>query len=142
MVSVGLYKIIMHENKHDQIIILKEKDGQRQIPIIIGVAEAAAIKMKVSDKISIYMFYSIEATTTSKQVKCIHNQTGIIIISIDCNTCCFAKFIYPLKKSNEFKSHNNIIFFATNFKKFPISADSGFKIEIFSVGYRYCSDMF
>ncbi len=49
MVSVGLYKIIMHENKHDQVIILKEKEGQRQIPIIIGVAEAAAIKMKVSN---------------------------------------------------------------------------------------------
>lgn len=49
MVSVGLYKIIMHENKHDQIIILKEKEGSRQIPIIIGVAEAAAIKMKVSN---------------------------------------------------------------------------------------------
>ncbi len=49
MVSVSLYKIIMHENKHDQIIILKEKEGQRQIPIIIGVAEAAAIKMKVSN---------------------------------------------------------------------------------------------
>jgi len=49
MVSVVLYKIIMHENKHDQIIILKEKEGERQIPIIIGVAEAAAIKMKVSN---------------------------------------------------------------------------------------------
>ncbi len=49
MVSVGLYKIIMHENKHDQVIILKEKDGDRQLPIIIGVAEAAAIKMKVSN---------------------------------------------------------------------------------------------
>ncbi|MBU1043728.1 MAG: bifunctional nuclease family protein [Candidatus Omnitrophica bacterium] len=49
MVRVELFKIIMHENKHDQIIILKEKDGQRQMPIIIGVAEAAAIKMKVSN---------------------------------------------------------------------------------------------
>lgn len=49
MVSVSLYKIIMHENKHDQIIILKENDGPRQLPIIIGVAEAAAIKMKVSN---------------------------------------------------------------------------------------------
>ncbi len=49
MVKVELSKIIMHENKHDQIIILKEKDGQRQLPIIIGVAEAAAIKMKVSN---------------------------------------------------------------------------------------------
>ena len=49
MVSVGLSKIIMRENKHDQVIILKEKDGERQIPIIIGLSEAAAIKMKVSN---------------------------------------------------------------------------------------------
>jgi len=48
MVEVDLYKIIMHENKQDQIIILKEKNGSRQLPIIIGIAEAAAIKMKVS----------------------------------------------------------------------------------------------
>ncbi|MCP4650587.1 MAG: bifunctional nuclease family protein [PVC group bacterium] len=49
MVEVALFKIIMHENKHDQVIILKEKDGDKQLPIIIGVAEAAAIKMKVSN---------------------------------------------------------------------------------------------
>jgi len=49
MEEVSLYKIIMHENKHDQVIILKEKTGERQMPIIIGVSEAAAIKMKVSN---------------------------------------------------------------------------------------------
>ncbi len=49
MVEVCLYKIIMHENQHDQIIILKEKSGQRQFPIVIGVAETAAIKMKISN---------------------------------------------------------------------------------------------
>ncbi len=49
MVNVSLFKIIMHENKHDQIIILKEKDGSRQLPIVIGLAEAAAIKMHVSN---------------------------------------------------------------------------------------------
>lgn len=49
MVEVGLFKIIMHENKHDQIIILKEKNGEKQLPIIIGIAEAAAIKMKISN---------------------------------------------------------------------------------------------
>ncbi|MFH2137963.1 MAG: bifunctional nuclease family protein [Candidatus Omnitrophota bacterium] len=48
MVEVALYKIIMHENKQDQVIVLKEKDGDRQLPIIIGVAEAAAIKIKIS----------------------------------------------------------------------------------------------
>ena len=49
MVAVSLYKIIMHENQHDQIIILKEKDGDKQLPIVIGVAEAASIKLQVSN---------------------------------------------------------------------------------------------
>lgn len=49
MVEVSLSQIIMHENKHDQVIILKEKVGDRQFPIVIGVAEAAAIKLKVSN---------------------------------------------------------------------------------------------
>ncbi len=49
MIEVSLNKIILHENKHDQIIVLKEKNGARQLPIVIGVSEAAAIKMKVSN---------------------------------------------------------------------------------------------
>ena len=48
MIQVELTKIIIDEKRQDQIIVLKEKDGERQIPIIIGFMEASAIKMKIS----------------------------------------------------------------------------------------------
>jgi len=48
MVQVELSKIIIDEKRQDQVIVLKEKDGERQFPIIIGVLEASSIKMKLS----------------------------------------------------------------------------------------------
>ena len=49
MVHVELSKIIIDEKRQDQIIVLKEKDGDRQFPIVIGVLEASSIKMKLSN---------------------------------------------------------------------------------------------
>ncbi len=48
MIPVELTKIIIDEKRQDQIIVLKEKKGQRQFPIVIGILEASSIKMKVS----------------------------------------------------------------------------------------------
>ena len=48
MVEMELSKIVMDEKRHDQLIVLKEKNGQRSIPIVIGLAEASAIKLKIS----------------------------------------------------------------------------------------------
>ena len=48
MVQVELYKIVIDEKRQDQIIVLKEKNGQRQFPIVIGLTEASSIRMKVS----------------------------------------------------------------------------------------------
>jgi len=48
MVEMELNKIIIDEKRQDQIIVLKEKSGERFLPIIIGFLEANAIKMKVS----------------------------------------------------------------------------------------------
>ena len=48
MIERELNKIIIDEKRQDQIIVLKEKDGDRLLPIIIGFLEASAIKMKVS----------------------------------------------------------------------------------------------
>lgn len=48
MIQVELTKIIIDEKRQDQIIVLKEKNGDRQIPIVIGFMEASAIKMKIS----------------------------------------------------------------------------------------------
>src|SRR5436309_15684643 len=48
MVQVELSKIIIDEKRQDQIIVLKEKKGERQFPIVIGFLEASSIKMKIS----------------------------------------------------------------------------------------------
>lgn len=48
MVKVELARIIIDDKRQDQVIVLKEKDGDRQIPIVIGFMEASSIKMKVS----------------------------------------------------------------------------------------------
>lgn len=48
MVEMELNKIVIDEKRHDQLIVLKEKDGSRVLPIVIGLAEASAIKLKIS----------------------------------------------------------------------------------------------
>lgn len=48
MVEMELNRIIINEKRGEQIVVLKEKDGKRRLPIIIGISEASAIKMKVS----------------------------------------------------------------------------------------------
>lgn len=49
MIQVELSKIIIDERRQDQIIVLKEKNGDRQFPIVIGFLEASSIKMKLSN---------------------------------------------------------------------------------------------
>ncbi|MDD3087120.1 MAG: bifunctional nuclease family protein [Candidatus Omnitrophica bacterium] len=48
MVEMELNKIVIDEKRHDQLIVLKEKNGERTLPIVIGLAEASAIKLKIS----------------------------------------------------------------------------------------------
>lgn len=48
MVEMELNKIIIDEKNADQVIVLKEKNGSRILPIIIGLLEASSIKMKLS----------------------------------------------------------------------------------------------
>ena len=48
MVKVELARIIIDEKRQDQVIVLKEKNGERQIPIVIGFMEASSIKIKIA----------------------------------------------------------------------------------------------
>ena len=48
VVQVELARIIIDEKRQDQVIVLKEKDGERQFPIVIGLMEASSIKIKIS----------------------------------------------------------------------------------------------
>lgn len=48
MVEMELNKIVIDEKRHDQLIVLKEKNGERLLPIVIGLNEASAIKLKLT----------------------------------------------------------------------------------------------
>ena len=48
MIQVELVTIIIDEKNHDQAVVLREKGGTRQIPIVIGYLEATSIQMKIA----------------------------------------------------------------------------------------------
>jgi len=48
MIEVELSRIIIDEEKKEQVIVLKEKGGNRYLPIVVGMAEAAAIRMHIN----------------------------------------------------------------------------------------------
>lgn len=50
MVEFELHKIVISENRADQVITLREKNGEREFPIIIGIFEAIAIDRKLRDE--------------------------------------------------------------------------------------------
>ncbi|OGX04903.1 MAG: hypothetical protein A3G87_04615 [Omnitrophica bacterium RIFCSPLOWO2_12_FULL_50_11] len=48
MVEMVLSKIKIDENRSEQVIVLKEQSGSRLLPVVIGMAEINAIKLKLS----------------------------------------------------------------------------------------------
>ena len=48
MKEMELIRILMNEKRGEQMVVLKEKEGKRTLPIIIGIPEASAIKLKIS----------------------------------------------------------------------------------------------
>jgi hypothetical protein len=48
MIELILNKIKIDESRNEQVIVLKEKEGNRFLPVIIGIAEVNAIKLKLS----------------------------------------------------------------------------------------------
>ena len=48
MIQMEVSKIRIDERRGEQVIVLKERGGNRLLPIIIGISEVTAIKMKIS----------------------------------------------------------------------------------------------
>ena len=48
MIELELSKIKVDDTKNEQIIIFKEKQGTRFLPVVIGMAEINSIKLKLS----------------------------------------------------------------------------------------------
>lgn len=50
LVPMYLSKIVISENQDHQYIVLREHEGPRQFPIVIGIFEAAAIDRRVKER--------------------------------------------------------------------------------------------
>lgn len=48
MIELVLNKIKIDETRNEQVIVLREKEGTRFLPVVIGIAEVNAIKLKLS----------------------------------------------------------------------------------------------
>lgn len=48
MIELILNKIKVDETRNEQMIVFREKEGTRYLPVVIGIAEVNAIKMKLS----------------------------------------------------------------------------------------------
>lgn len=48
MIELVLNKIKIDETRNEQVIVFREKDGTRLLPVVIGIAEVNAIKLKLS----------------------------------------------------------------------------------------------
>ena len=48
MIEMELFRIRIDDKRREQVIMLKEKNGERVLPIVIGISEADAIRLKVS----------------------------------------------------------------------------------------------
>jgi len=48
LVQMEVSKIRIDERRGEQVVVLKERGGDRLLPIIIGISEVTAIKMKIS----------------------------------------------------------------------------------------------
>ena len=48
LIQMEVSKIRIDERRGEQVVVLKERGGNRLLPIIIGISEITAIKMKIS----------------------------------------------------------------------------------------------
>ena len=48
LIQMDVSKIRIDERRGEQVVVLKERGGNRLLPIIIGISEITAIKMKIS----------------------------------------------------------------------------------------------
>jgi bifunctional DNase/RNase len=97
MIEVVISKIKIDERQDGQMIFLKEKEGERVMPLMIGISEVSAIKIKLS---GVVMPRPLTHDLLSAMLKAFRAQcTRVVIDKLEDNTF-FAK-IYLKKETNE-----------------------------------------
>jgi len=49
MIELTLNKILIDENRIDQVVVFREKKGNRLLPLVIGLPEAQSIQLRVRE---------------------------------------------------------------------------------------------
>jgi hypothetical protein len=84
MIQVELSRIIINERSEQQVIVLKEKEGERAFPIVIGIYEATAIDRGIKEyrtprplthDLLVSVLRSLEVTLERMVVCDLRNQT-------------------------------------------------------------------
>lgn len=97
LIEMEINKIRIDERRGEQVIVLKEKKGSRLLPIIIGISEVTAIKMKVSGIIPPRpLTHDLMANTIESLGASVKS---VVINKLEFNTF-FAKLILNTKDGN------------------------------------------
>ena len=97
MIQVELSRLIIDENREEQLIILKEVKGDRVFPIVIGIYEAAAIDRKIKNVKTVRPLTHDLIVNILKEIGYTINK---IIIS-DLKTSTFYAKMFISNKNNE-----------------------------------------
>ena len=96
MKQVIIHRIKIDEKRQEQVIILKEVNGETLLPVVIGMAEVNAIKLKLSGMVP-------PRPLTHDLLNNVINELGAtvekVIIDLIDNKTFYAKIV--LKKSND-----------------------------------------
>jgi len=94
MVEVSLSRIVIDETSDEQVIVLKEKEGTRSFPIVIGIFEALAIKRVVDERrisrpLTHELLISVMRTLDAKLTRCLvsdlRDNTYYAILTVERN---------------------------------------------------------
>jgi len=96
IVPVELSRIAISENSHTHVIWLKEKDGQRTFPILIGVFEALAIERHLRKEA---FPRPLTHDLLAQVIRTLHGNLECVVVTDIKNSTFFAKLIITLNGS-------------------------------------------
>ena len=95
-VKMNLSRIIISEINSEQVIYLKEEDGERQFPILIGIFEATSIERRVkSDRTKRPLTHDLVVNT----IEALGGELDCVIINALKDQTYFAKLL--IKRDGE-----------------------------------------
>jgi bifunctional DNase/RNase len=81
-IEVELSRIIIDEASDQQVIVLKEKKGERSLPIVIGIVEIMAIDRRLKGRTTIRPLTHELLSNTSKKVEVDSRPSDAIAIAV------------------------------------------------------------